>query len=149
VGDLVVQRRSRRPQRRQVRGWVAIQQRPHLGVRLEPHDQRLGRRVKPDDVGARAQQGTVLGAQHDPPAGRDDRRRCERRSERRGLEIAEARLALLREDLRDTAAGRLLDQRVGVAQRPVEPRRQQPPDRRLARSTQADEDNGTLLKHNS
>jgi hypothetical protein len=109
-------------------------------VRQQVGQQSRGWRVEPNDESALVQQGTVFGAWHDPAAGRDNcRRAIERTTQRRSLHIAEARLALLGKNLGDLAAGRAHNQHVRVEQRPVEPLGQQPPDRRLAATAQADQ----------
>src|ERR1035441_288183 len=56
------------------------------------------------------------------------------------LQGAEGRLAVLGEDLRDRAARTLLDHLVAIGERQLEPGGEQGPDRGLARTQEADED---------
>src|ERR1035441_4336536 len=56
------------------------------------------------------------------------------------LQGAEGRLAVLGEDLRDRAARTLLDHLVAIGERQLEPGGEQGPDRGLARTHEADED---------
>ena len=144
-----------------------------LALRLEPaehHDrvtgeQRAGRFGRDADaVGEhrdrRAQpHDHTRGAQPAPAVGVDDRSPTARDDERRGrlahvdddlaLDLAERRLAVVREELRERHAGARDDEIVGVDERARQARRALESDGRLARAHQPDEDEMAARAHRS
>ena len=125
---------------------AARDERPDGRGSTEPLGQHLRAHVEPDRDPAAVERPPVARVHHGAAAGRDhapDRRirvRAAERRDRLALETPEGGLAVLREDLRDAPAGRLLDPLVEVDERGAVAVRQAPPDGGLAGPRQPDED---------
>ena len=125
---------------------AALDQRAHVRAAAEALGEHLGADVEPDDAAAAEEPPAVARVDDRPAAGSDHAGRGSgrvagaQRLDRRALARPEAGLALGLEDLRDPPARRRFDLLVEIDERGAVPRRDPPPDGRLAAPRQPDDD---------